>query len=33
MPRGARSLRFLDTQISISDEFKFELDFMLEGFF
>ena len=33
MPRGARSLRFLNTQISISDIFKVEHDFMLEGVF
>lgn len=32
MARGARSLRFLDTQISISDKFKVGHDLTLEGF-
>lgn len=32
MPHGTRSLRFLDTQISFSHEFKVEYGLMLEGF-
>lgn len=31
MPSGARSLRFLDPQISIRDMFKVWCDLMLEG--
>lgn len=32
MPRSTRSLRFLDTQISISETFKVGFDLTLEGF-